>query len=181
MTIFGTVKGTVTTAVDTISSVAQTVLEKNRTKAKLNRLRMVMKSESELMNRAYIALGKHYYEMNRSKDAKVSDQQEKLFDVIEKSKIKIAKARECYRQIIDNQNDVYYGQPAEQEYSLGELTDITVACSNESDYKSSPFKSTAEKTESEEKTSEDSLTEEITSVDEAEPDEDEESANEELF
>ena len=131
MTIFGTVKGTVTTAVDTISSVAQTVLEKNRTKAKLNRLRMVMKSESELMNRAYIALGKHYYEMNRSKDAKVSDQQEKLFDVIEKSKIKIAKARECYRQIIDNQNDVYYGQPAEQEYSLGELTDITVACSNE--------------------------------------------------
>ena len=58
MTILDSVKGTVNTAVDTISSVAQTIVEKNRTNAKLNRLRLVMKSESELMNRAYIALGR---------------------------------------------------------------------------------------------------------------------------
>ena len=51
MTILDSVKGTVNTAVDTISSVAQTIVEKNRTNAKLNRLRLVMKSESELMNR----------------------------------------------------------------------------------------------------------------------------------
>ena len=56
MTILDSVKGTVNTAVDTISTVAQTIVEKNRTNAKLNRLRLVMKSESELMNRAYIAL-----------------------------------------------------------------------------------------------------------------------------
>ena len=44
MTILDSVKGTVNTAVDTISTVAQTIVEKNRTNAKLNRLRLVMKS-----------------------------------------------------------------------------------------------------------------------------------------
>ena len=61
--IIDKVKSTMNTAADTITTVAQNFVEKNRTKAKLNRLRMVMKSESELMNRAYIALGKEYYEM----------------------------------------------------------------------------------------------------------------------
>ena len=65
---FDKVKSTMNTAADTISTVAQTFVEKNRTKAKLNRLRMVMKSESELMNRAYIALGKEYYEMLKKGD-----------------------------------------------------------------------------------------------------------------
>ena len=65
MMIFDTVKGTVSTAVDTISTVAQSIVEKNRTNAKLNRLRLVMKSESELMNRAYIALGKQFYESQK--------------------------------------------------------------------------------------------------------------------
>ena len=65
MTILDSVKGTVNTAVDTISSVAQTIVEKNRTNAKLNRLRLVMKSESELMNRAYIALGKAMYDSKK--------------------------------------------------------------------------------------------------------------------
>ena len=37
MTILDSVKGTVNTAVDTISSVAQTIVEKNRTIAMLNR------------------------------------------------------------------------------------------------------------------------------------------------
>ena len=52
MDILNTLKGTVGTVVDTVSTVAQNYVERNRTKAKLNRLRMVMKSESELMNRA---------------------------------------------------------------------------------------------------------------------------------
>lgn len=65
MTILDSVKGTVNTAVDTISSVAQTIVEKNRTNAKLNRLRLVMKSESELMNRAYIAHRKVMYDSRK--------------------------------------------------------------------------------------------------------------------
>ena len=43
MTFFDTVKGTVHTAADTISNVPQNVVEKNRTNAKLNRLRLIMK------------------------------------------------------------------------------------------------------------------------------------------
>ena len=195
--IFDTVKGTVSTAVDTISSVAQSIVEKNRTNAKLNRLRLVMKSESELMNRAYIALGKQLYESQKNGKAVSAENQEKLFEVIEKSKAKIARARECYRKIVDSQNDIFYGNPEEEkEYSSNEVVDITVACSNESDYKSSPFESleaqvktavdeikdeaeeTAEKVE--EKAEE--LKEELTSADEEiEAEDDSESPNGELF
>ncbi len=139
MTIFDTVKGTVTTAVDTISSVAQTIVDKNRTNAKLNRLRLVMKNESELMNRAYIALGKQYYEMQKKGSVEVTENQQKLFDVIEKSKAKIAKARECYRDIVDSQNDIFYGSPETVEYKSADVVDITVACSNENEYETSPF------------------------------------------
>lgn len=197
MMIFDTVKGTVSTAVDTISSVAQSIVEKNRTNAKLNRLRLVMKSESELMNRAYIALGKQLYESQKNGKAVSAENQEKLFEVIEKSKAKIARARECYRKIVDSQNDIFYGNPEEEkEYSTNEVVDITVACSNESDYKSSPFESleaqvktavdeikdeaeeTAEKVE--EKAEE--LKEELTSADEeTEAEDDSESPNGELF
>ena len=134
MTILDSVKGTVNTAVDTISSVAQTIVEKNRTNAKLNRLRLVMKSESELMNRAYIALGKKGTEIN---DAEC----EKLLKVIDTSKAKIAKARECYRKIVNSSNDIFYGNPeVAPEVKEDDIVDITVACSNEGDYKSSPFK-----------------------------------------
>ena len=195
--IFDTVKGTVSTAVDTISSVAQSIVEKNRTNAKLNRLRLVMKSESELMNRAYIALGKQLYESQKNGKAVSAENQEKLFEVIEKSKAKIARARECYRKIVDSQNDIFYGNPDEEkDYSSNEVVDITVACSNESDYKSSPFESleaqvktavdeikdeaeeTAEKVE--EKAEE--LKEELTSADEEiEAEDDSESPEGELF
>lgn len=197
MMIFDTVKGTVSTAVDTISSVAQSIVEKNRTNAKLNRLRLVMKSESELMNRAYIALGKQLYESQKNDKAVSAENQEKLFEVIEKSKAKIARARECYRKIVDSQNDIFYGNPDEEkDYSTKEVVDITVACSNESDYKSSPFESieaqvktavdeikdeaeeTAEKVE--EKAEE--LKEELTSADEeTEAEDDSESPEGELF
>ena len=197
MMIFDTVKGTVSTAVDTISSVAQSIVEKNRTNAKLNRLRLVMKSESELMNRAYIALGKQLYESQKNGKAVSAENQEKLFEVIEKSKAKIARARECYRKIVDSQNDIFYGNPEEEkDYSTKEVVDITVACSNESDYKSSPFESleaqvktavdeikdeaeeTAEKVE--EKAEE--LKEELTSADEeTEAEDDSESPEGELF
>lgn len=141
MTILDSVKGTVNTAVDTISTVAQTIVEKNRTNAKLNRLRLVMKSESELMNRAYIALGKAMYD-RKKKGTKVDDAEcEKLLKVIDSSKAKIAKARECYRQIVDSSNDIFYGNPeVAPEVKEDDIVDITVACSNENEYKSSPFK-----------------------------------------
>ena len=190
MSIFDTVKGTVSTAVDTISSVAQTLVDKNRTNAKLNRLRLVMKTESELMNRAYIALGKQFYEAQKRGEAVAQENQEKLFDVIEKSKSKIARARDCYRKIVDSQNDVFYGKLEESAkgYSTDEVVDITVACSNESDYKSSPFETaeTESKTADEVKeetveNSEEIKQDELQSEEPAEEIEDTESPNGELF
>lgn len=148
MTFFDTVKGTVNTAVDTISNVTQDIVEKNRTKAKLNRLRLIMKCESELMNRAYIALGKSFYESTRKGVSVSEEEQKKLFEVIESSKAKIAKARECYRQIVESSNDILFGTAQTKphtEFNNNEVVDITVACSNESEYKSSPFEAKTEK------------------------------------
>ena len=83
--ILDTIRGTMNTAGETLSTMAQTFVEKNRTKAKLNRLRMVMKSESELMNRAYIALGKEYYEILNNGKAGVTERQQNLVKVIDNS------------------------------------------------------------------------------------------------
>ena len=151
--IIDKVKSTMNTAADTITTVAQNFVEKNRTKAKLNRLRMVMKSESELMNRAYIALGKEYYEMLKKGDVTAADEKQKnLLGVIDNSKAKIAKARECYRMELESQSEFVYAVPTAPEKKPVEVkqedvVDITVACSNEDDYDSSPFEAAEEKLE----------------------------------
>lgn len=136
MDFLDTVKNSLNTAVDTISTVTHTIIEKNRTNAQLNRLRLVMKNESEMINRAYIALGKHYYENSgRGKEFFVPAQNEKeLFKVIETSKNKIKKARERYNQILENQTVEIF-----DNYDKGTIEDITVACSNEDEYAGSPF------------------------------------------
>lgn len=145
-TVFDTFKSTLNSAVETLSSVAQSFVEKNRTKAKLNRLRMVMKTESELMNRAYIALGKEYYEVLKKGDVDPTDKQEKLLEVIDSCKAKIGRARDCYRKIIENQSEFMYSAPDDKEQVKSEdVVDITVACSNESDYNSNPFAQAEEK------------------------------------
>ena len=153
MTFVDTLRDGFNTAVGTISAVAQALLEKNRTNAKLNRLRAVMKSESELMNRAYIALGKEYYEMLKKGDVTAADEKQKnLLGVIDNSKAKIAKARECYRMVLESQSEFVYAVPSAPEKKPAEVkqedvVDITVACSNEDDYDSNPFDAVAEKAE----------------------------------
>ena len=142
MFVLDTIKDTVNAAVGTISNVTQSLIEKNKTNAKLNRLRFIMKNESELMNRAYIALGKQYYEMQKTGNYEPTETQEKLFALLESSKKKLARARECYRKIVDSQNDIFYGnadESTDNEIETGKIVDITVACSNENEYKSSPF------------------------------------------
>ncbi|MBQ6387310.1 MAG: hypothetical protein IJH96_01655 [Ruminococcus sp.] len=145
---------TMNNAADTLTNVAQNFVEKNRTKAKLNRLRMVMTSESELMNRAYIALGKEYYEMLKKGDVSAADEkQENLLCVIENSKTKIAKARECYRLVLENESEFVLNVPlapsaSPVEVPQADVVDITVACSNEDDYSSSPFENAEKQSES---------------------------------
>jgi hypothetical protein len=144
MSFLNTLIGGFGTAVDTISTVAQTFVEKQRTNAKLNRLRAVMKSESELMNRAYIALGKGYYEQIKKGEKPDSEREAKLVELIDNCKARIAKARDCYRQIVEKQNEFLYttvsGAPKKEEhFEKKAVVDITVACSNENEYNTSPF------------------------------------------
>jgi len=134
MTFLDTVKSGLETAVDTVSEVTQSIIEKNRANAQLNRLRAVMKSECEMINRAYITLGKYYYENKQSESNDACPNEEELFEIIEKSKANIQKARERYRQVVESQNVELV-----TEYDIEDLEDITVSCSNEDEYEASPF------------------------------------------
>ncbi len=134
MAIYDTVRNSITFAVDTVSSVTQTIIEKNRTKAKMNRLRTVMKNEAEMINRAYITLGKKYYENKINNRTDSCKDEEELFKIIENSKKQIRRARESYRRLIESQTTEVI-----KKYDIEDLEDITVACSNEDEYKASPF------------------------------------------
>lgn len=140
MAFIESVKCSFDNAVDTISTITQAIVQKNRVSAQLNRLRLVMRNESEMINRAYVALGKHYYEnaKSESKNSSFPNEQE-LFDVIENSKKRIQKARERYSQILENQTVATYN-----DIENATIEDITVACSNEDQYEESPFTSKEE-------------------------------------
>ena len=86
MAFLDTLKNTVFSACDAVTGMAQNFLDKQCTKAMLNRLRSVMKSESELMNRAYIALGKGYYEQLKKGEKPQTEREEKLVKLIDNCK-----------------------------------------------------------------------------------------------
>ena len=135
MAFLDSVKIGLTTAVDTVSGITQTLVEKNRVNAQLNRLRTIMRNECEMINRAYITLGKKYYENKMNNKTEACDNEEELFKIIENSKEQIRKARERYRKIVEMQT-----VESESKYSVEDLEDITVACSNEDEYEEIPFK-----------------------------------------
>ncbi len=134
MTFFESVKSGISCAVDTVSSVTQSLVEKNRQNAQLNRLRAVMRNECEMINRAYISLGKKYYDNKINGKNETCENEEALFKVIENSKAQIKKARERYLKIIESQTI-----EIARKYDVEDLEDITVACSNEDEYDESPF------------------------------------------
>ena len=94
MAFLDSVKNGLTNAVDTVSGVTQAIIEKNRLNAQLNRLRAIMKSECEMINRAYITLGKKYYENKVNNKSDACENEEELFLIIENSKEQIKKARQ---------------------------------------------------------------------------------------
>lgn len=134
MAIFDSVKTGFSTAVDTVSGITQTIIEKNRLNAQLSRLRSLMKSECEMINRAYITLGKKYYENKVGDKSDACENEEELFEIIENSKEQVKKLRERYVQLIQSQTVEFT-----QKYDVEDLEDITVACSNEDEYEESPF------------------------------------------
>lgn len=139
MAILESVKNGFTNAVDTVSGITQTIIEKNRLNAQLSRLRALMKSECEMINRAYITLGKKYYENKVNEKTDACENEEELFEVIEHSKKQIKKLRERYVKLIESQT-----VEITKKYDVEDLEDITVACSNEDEYDESPFVSEPE-------------------------------------
>ena len=165
MTFLNTLRSGVDSAVDAISNAAQAFVEKNRTSAKLNRLRSVMKSESELMNRAYIALGKGYYAQIKKGEKPNTEREQKLVELIDNCKAKIARARDCYRKIVESQNEYLFStvssNAAKETFEKQDVVDITVACSNESEYASSPFPKAPEKDAAQDAAGDDAPKEEL--------------------
>lgn len=82
MNLFQSVTGNLTKAVDF-------VVEKNRKAALINRIRIVIKNERENEARAYVALGKYYYEHLRDKN---NEETEHLCRAVDFSDARIRKA-----------------------------------------------------------------------------------------
>ncbi|MDD6490010.1 MAG: hypothetical protein PUG48_09410 [Clostridia bacterium] len=76
------------------------IIDKSRQLAQLNRLSAVIKSETEVLNRAYIALGKQYYK-NLNGDTETPDMSH-ICEVIEESKARLKKAQAGYEYIKQN-------------------------------------------------------------------------------
>ena len=146
MAILDSVKNGFTTAVDTVSGITQTIIEKNRLNAQLSRLRALMKSECEMINRAYITLGKKYYDNKVDGRTDACENEAELFEIIEHSKEQIKKLGERYVKLIESQT-----VEITKKYEVEDLEDITVACSNEDEYDESPFVQEPENNEEDDK------------------------------
>lgn len=125
-----------------ISQSINTIIDKNRKYAQLNRLNAIIKNETEVLNRAYIALGKQYYKILKGNTAN-SDVSE-ICTVIEDSKLRLQKAQERYNYV-----EKYGLENAESKQpvtktdtddevkddidDLEEDEDITIACADMTD------------------------------------------------
>lgn len=74
-----------------------TIIDKNRQYAQLNRLNAVIRSETETLNRAYIALGKQYHKILEGSSEEVD--MSHICAVIESAKIRLKKAQARYDYI----------------------------------------------------------------------------------
>ena len=81
-----------------ISEFTHTMVEKNRIRAKINRLKQIIKGDSQLRDDAYVALGKFFYENLREG---ASEENEELCNVVDKTTLRIEKA-----SILNEQNDL---------------------------------------------------------------------------
>lgn len=117
------------------SDVAQALATKSRLRANANRLRQVIKSDSDTRNQAYIELGRYFYENLRDKD---NEQLEGLCVVVDKTTMRIDKATKRYIELIAQADDTKFsGESAQKikqivnakaekakEYTADKVTDI---------------------------------------------------------
>lgn len=92
-------------ATDAATDIAQALVEKSRLKAKANRIKQVIKSDSELRNQAYIELGRFFYDNMREN---ANEECEALCIVIDKTTNRINKASRKYLELISNSGEVKF-------------------------------------------------------------------------
>ncbi len=102
MEIKQNVMDTLQCAVDTLSDVAHAVIEKNRIRAQANRLLVIIKGETNKINKAYIKLGKIYYAQINGKEIPDANE-EILCEIIAQSEIRAEKARKRYFELLEAQ------------------------------------------------------------------------------
>lgn len=108
----------------TLSDSLDFVIDKNRQRAQLNRIDAIIKNETEILNRAYIALGKHYSRMLDGKEEEPDVSQ--ICDTIRSAKLRLKKAKTRYEYI------KRYGVP-----TPGRRDDLSVAFLDEDEPKCS--------------------------------------------
>lgn len=98
MDIKNDIKNSVKFASDAATDAVQALVEKSRLRANANRIRQVIKSDTELRNQAYIELGRFLYENMRDN---LDEEQEALCVVVDKTTKRIEKATKKYTEQLE--------------------------------------------------------------------------------
>lgn len=98
MDIKNDIKNSVKFASVAATDAVQALVEKSRLRANANRIRQVIKSDTELRNQAYIELGRFLYENMRDN---LDEEQEALCVVVDKTTKRIEKATKKYTEQLE--------------------------------------------------------------------------------
>ena len=105
MAITNDIKSTVKLTADAVTDVTQSVIEKSRLKAKANRIKQVIKSDTIRREKAYMELGKYFYENHRELMTKELDEP---CMIIDKTTIRIDKATKRYFEILAQSDNITF-------------------------------------------------------------------------
>lgn len=124
-----------------ISDAVDYVADKNKTNAQLNRIKTVIKHETDTLNKCYVTLGKYYYENMRDI---ATDENKKACELIESSLKNIDIAREKYFNIVSSQNitktetEVSADVIASENEDVEKKDELICECTCENDCSSEP-------------------------------------------
>lgn len=103
MAITNDIKTGLKLAADAATDITQSIIEKGRLRARANRIKQVIKNDTDTRNQAYIELGKYYFE-NHKEDA--LSQMPESYEVVEKTTDRISKASKRYFELITQSDNM---------------------------------------------------------------------------
>lgn len=103
MSFTNDIKSSVKLTADAVTDVTNSIVEKARLKAKANRIKQVIKSDTERRNQAYMELGKLFYENHKDLALSLSPE---TYEVVEKTTIRIDKASRRYFELVTKSDSI---------------------------------------------------------------------------